>query len=761
MSEDKEEISDKNGIVTRALDYVLNIEYNQTEYDSTLGADYYFNDYYQKNKLELQVNFQTVDFLNQSHILNIYKERLSEEFLPDRLFVVLRANLESLVVLRSNIKVLDTPFIPCNLIEKYLSLYYSILTIMLAYECNSSSSEVLRDIFDIMLNLDTCGDKVSLLCPMALNATRKMYLEADEYYKRVSKRDKPEGKKLSAIDILEQSVVEKKVWHTYRWYFYDKERGFMHVALPYDYRKGIDGSVWLQAKSIKDYNSFEGIGELRTAEKILYELKKFIGVREKSDEDKIKFSVALLGDLNKDALEELAQYVGKVVTDVNGKIKENIRVIYNCYSKNFKGENEDSNIVSNERMSSVIHYENGLNNVLTRRSELEKILASNNCVFFLDCVDLYEPLTKKQTDNIEYEKRNYILGKPFSSTTMDKIDISAPNMLDTLYDGLVGCNSMNTYGNINKYANNGLLLFCEDYINKIDRGTDRHSLYGYVSDLLAFKRLYCSDSYYVRTERYNQKEIGIIRYTGENKENFELPVKSIEDSGEKLLISFNVWQVIKHINMEKRNDIIKAIAGDSNAGEIKDYELHRLFVGIDYTKWREELVFHYGIDDTNWAIDENKKVILTDFLRKFINTVVLPIFNDSQEDMFKQYIWRAIKSFLYGDAKSVEDMLFIHLWNKGLTGKCRLADINDGDIVIKNINKIYKYSIKRFYEMIMSDFDISAQNSYDQRRIATKVDIADVEGGKSQLFENVLAACERLNYKDSYLYSNCKFVLRR
>jgi hypothetical protein len=349
---------------------------------------------------------------------------------------------------------------------------------------------------------------------------------------------------------------------------------------------------------------------------------------------------------------------------------------------------------------------------------------------------------------------------------MDKLDISAPNMLDTLYDGLVGCNSMNRYGSIGKCANDKLLLFCEEKINQIDKGMDRHSLYGYVSDLSAFRRLYCSDSYYVRTERYNQKEIGIIRYTGEHNEGFELPVISMDKSGERLMISFNVWQVIKHINMEKRDQIIKAIERDiatDNAGKIKDYELHRLFVGIDYTKWPNELDFHYGIDCENWNDGSEKENILNQFLKRFVKMIVLPIFNEKQEDIFKQYLWRAIKSFLYGDAKSVEDMLFIYLWNKGVTGKCKIVDDNDNDskAVIKNINKLYKYSIKRFYEMIMSDFDISAENSYDQIRIAAKIDIDDVKGGKSSLFRNVMAACEALNYKDSYLYSNCKYVLRK
>jgi len=139
----------------------------------------------------------------------------------------------------------------------------------------------------------------------------------------------------------------------------------------------------------------------------------------------------------------------------------------------------------------------------------------------------------------------------------------------------------------------------------------------------------------------------------------------------------------------------------------------------------------------------------------------MPVFNADRNDMFQQYFWKSIYSFLYGDAKNIQEMLFIHLLRdkSSLVGKVKIAPENNKELVLKNVNLKFKYSIKRFIEMILTEFDISAFNSTDQlwTEYVIKKNKA-VMKERPKLFQDVRRACEKLGYTESYLYLNCKDI---
>jgi GTP-sensing pleiotropic transcriptional regulator CodY len=128
--------------------------------------------------------------------------------------------------------------------------------------------------------------------------------------------------------------------------------------------------------------------------------------------------------------------------------------------------------------------------------------------------------------------------------------------------------------------------------------------------------------------------------------------------------------------------------------------------------------------------------------------------------MFQAYFWKTFYSFLYGDAKNVQEMLLIHLLKDkyDIVGYFCIAKQNQENLVLENRNRKFKYSIKRFLEMIMNEYDISANSSMDQFRTAYIIEKDKTLGGKEETFEKVRSACEKMGYTDSYLYQNCKNI---
>ena len=712
--------------------------------------------------------FQKMDKQNEGQLLKELSDDLNYDFLSQKKINKLQKLLDEFLSLRKQLENMEIPFPKYEQIESYLDKYYQILTYLMVNEEMIKESATISQILGILLHLDQEEGSISLLSPMALNSVRKMYLCVDQYYRKLLGEYGGD----QVLSLFYRNVIIKKVQHTFRW-FIQKEGKFFHAAVaPYKEEISPNGNLLVQVRDINSYNSFEGIGELRVAEKILYEFQKYINSDLCQNAEKINYNVAIFGDLNKEPLKELCDFLEGNLRRINLGNKEVLLVIH-AYSKNFSEIQQEE---KNEQHIRLL-YHNDLNKFFENREKVKNLLLENRVVFMLDCVKLYRPIGIERSKDIIYLKQKFVYSSSIDMADGEKLDFCKPNLMDKLYEIMMVYHKEGIFGTLQKVANDAFLGFCEKEIKEIPLAgsgleAGHHTLYVYVSDLNAFEKVYCNDQYFLRTERYNQKKIGIIRYTNADTEERNLPL-ACKDSGagNSKMLCFNIWQVVKHIALEERDKIINGLLEDIislrqesvkevTSDLIKDYDLSQMLIGIDYQEWPEKLTFYYALQEEIQS--KYRSDILLDFLKKFIKRIIEPIFNDKQEDIFRQYFWKAFYSLLYGDAGSVQDMLFIHLLQNcpSFVGTAMCASENNEEQVVKNVNRDYKYSIKRFYAKIMKDFDISAENSFDQMRTSYSID-KNIEGGKEELFRNVIEVCKQMDYKHNYLYKNCLNTLEK
>lgn len=646
--------------------------------------------------------------------------------------------LSKFIEIRSRWKDRKMPFLLTKDIECYLQCYYDLLLFLLLNENILDEHERLyglrESLLSTLLRLDFHEEEknVSFFSPLALNGIGKMYLLVESYYKKI-KDDKDDN---AVIRFMEKEVIVEKVQHMFRWFFYDESGELAHAAVsPYDEEEEGKRGVEIPCKKIGNYNSYEAVYELRTAEKILYELKNWLDSETSYDVGSSDFNVVLVGDLNKNPVLQLCSYLENVIQGtLEDKEKKKIekRIKVQLYSKtDFRIEvKSDWNFIQE-----VKHCGDG--DSLFKERALKELMEGSNVIFLLDCVSLYNPVSFELELSPEYYKQRMATSS-FSTWLLDNnIDYSSLNCLDELY------NCMNIYmrhGHLGKYikrANETLVSYCQNFYEKtvdLMNPKKRSTLYIYVSDLKAFSRLYNDDNYYMRTERYNQKEIGIIRFTNFKQE----PGLGAQHPK---IITFNLWQMVKHICIKERRDFISLLEREKLLTDVGEEELQKIHVGIDYSDWENALVLHYY--DESHGEGENVRLL---------ENMVVPVLKNGN-DLFQQYFQRAVYSFLYGNARTYDDMVFIHLFynKRELLGKVRAAAKNDSEKVKKNISTRSKYSIKRFVEEGISNLDFAGFNLYDKYFIAGRdrktLDI---------IYRNLKNSCEKLGYTDSCLYRNSK-----
>lgn len=378
---------------------------------------------------------------------------------------------------------------------------------------------------------------------------------------------------------------------------------------------------------------------------------------------------------------------------------------------------------------------------LLSKDELGKVIEKNNVVFILDCVELYKSPVP-QTETHEFVKHRFVFNRYCEcSTGTGKTDICNQNMLEELYEMMTCEQSLDQFGRISKVANGSLLEFCEE---KQKAMGEESTIYVYVSDMQAFDNIYHDDQYYIRTERYNQKEIGIIRYSSEKVTGLDLGAKK------NRMLVFNIWQFIKNVAINEKNLFLSFIDKSEDAY----MDLDQIYIGIDYKDWPNLLEVHYCCSEKRF-----EKVA-----QRFIKEVLLRVLNNRDGDMFNQYIRKAMYSFFFSSAKSVNDMLFAHLFlnKENLLGKVALAEENNVEKVKNNINCRYKFSSKRFYDMIMKNYDMSSNIYVGQIRtslIIQKNEQKENRIKKDKIYQNVIDACKNLSYEDTYLMKNCELEL--
>ena len=628
-------------------------------------------------------------------------------------------------------------------IKKCTDLFYKSIKFFMSHESfleMEKKERVLCELLNIGSYYDGEKYKTTIYAPRSLLVLPSIYKNLSLYLKRTEQDE--------MLTKCNHSIFLAKLHQANRWYTLAVEKRKLclyHVALP-AYQTEQNTDMFLEMRNIKTYDSYEGVGELRLADKILYELE----YRDKNQLDIGNIRISIFGEVNYNPLLELIDYLIKVINIKYPYMKAKYKLSFDIYTRKIDELEENKRI--SEYKNCVLKFYKKDEKQFSIRKKIDKLIDDSDIIFLLDNSGIYNAVTYEAFDDGgEYYKNLQMLPDQISIDE-DREDFKIDKNFDELYNIAVTYGNFGKFGKIYKEAYDTLLGAFEQ------RCSDEKVIYAYISDLDAFSQVYFNQEQYVRLEQYRDKEMGIIRFS-KRKENL------LKNSSSQKMIVFNLWQFVKHIAIHERMNFEEYFIYPSYRSKIL---LDQILIGIDYSLWIEEVVFSYTLDS---KIDINK-AIYCERLEQFINNVIIPKFDSMSEISYESYYRKIFISFLYGDAKNVEDLLFLHIyqWHKIILGKSKLREryTDEKQDLIDNKNVEFKFSTKRFYQIAMKRFDSTFNNEYDRlnaygtlRRESNMLFYDYKKDDIKMILSNIKKACEAITYDRTILYRQCQEYLLR
>lgn len=536
-----------------------------------------------------------------------------------------------------------------------------------------------------------------------------------------------------------QAVIYREILQAYmrrymNWYLFPPEKAGNSICRirlrMYTEIQGEKEKLSLPILPVEKTSSYEGISELRLFEKIQYELEH-VPPAGKDD----PFQIYLIGEIDLEMFLRLCGMLEDFAASTNQYLK---LVVITKESDDMEDSQQSTHISYGWRGRDVYRQ------IFSDSRTLVEQVAKADLIFFLDGCELYEPLRP-----VAYAGLNSFLQQaPPDSYPRRKNSMTLlrpGNSLFSMFSLLTGaaCGD-GTPALLKKVARRQMVDYLE---HELSSGSGFRngsaSVYVYYSDLEAAGDLYWKEDHFLRVEQYACKEIAILRFG--RKDDEPLAIRQ----GDHVIV-FNLWQFVKHTILHRLRYLMEYFIWEESGGTSSFIQrLSRTFVGIDYSDWRNSLRFYYWLQDKENCPDAQfeKQAIA------YIRDAVIPCFTAPEDNIYAQYLRKCYGAFLYSDAKSVDDMLFLHLFEK--EPRQFRASLPPEERELKPfLCTKKKYSGKRFYQEIMSDYDSPSQFFANQYR---KLEIMEEDGKLSsrEVFMKVGQACEKNGYMDSYLYRNC------
>lgn len=620
-------------------------------------------------------------------------------------------------------------------IFEYLNIYYDLLKFLMCENDFLGQKEVKDNVLMPLLQMGMVKDnktkfRMTFQSPVILSIINVVYSRLNDYMKLQLHEGKTE-----LFDTLIQSVEKdiyreiflSKMNQIFRYYYVLYPEGDLYqtrVAV-YDSRTE-EGKMEIPIVSLSESECFQGIRELRLGEKILYELENVMDNSRFFLKD--EYRIVLVGEIEKAPLEELIKYISDSLKRKRDyKNQEIIKIKFIVYTY--------SNMVSGKCCGYSYEFKKYID-FSTNSQKTKELLDEGEFIFFMDNCQLYDLGVEEIRDLILFKQSISIdtYEEYFKKEKNDGLNLNCKFM--DLYNALVMYLWKGKFGTLRKSAKVSLMQYIKEYVNQ----SSEKAIYIYVSDINAFKELNCINEEFVRIEKYNQKEIGIIRFSTTEKARLPVKARCKEDSNRNVLV-FNMWQFVKHILINQWEDMEKLYV------DSKKYFLDDIYIGMDYTDWKSKVDIFYWFE----GADDSKK----EFIRQTIEILIEQLEYRKEPNMYQRYLKNAFVSFLYGAAKSVEDLIFLHIF-KDYAELLRHYSIKGEDLdVKKHYNLNCKYSHKKNYWEAVELLDRNNVNMIAQYRVFD-LDNSKEPGEEQSLLKKISQACLNIGYENSELYKRCE-----
>lgn len=734
--------------------------------DSSISSEELLNillDFYRSGAEQIQINGEQVTFTQVDQKMGYFVTNNVEQdistindvihyvdslFLEETLKNSVKYRLEKLLTLyeqnENEIHVLWHR----ETIGAFLDQYYEIL------RCFACEDDVLRAdgvseyAVKPLLNLGirTTDDGriyAQMTAPLVLSALHLIYQRLDEYL------ELDYDSELSDLEMLVyHEIFLAKIFQIFRFpLIVDECDDLCQAALP-AYQREADCELRIPIRSLSTYNSFQGIRELRLGEKIIFEFRNMLNAGGTPDSQH-KYSIVLIGDIAEEPLKELISYVEERLRYYEGELPI-VKLEYIVYTVH---DEVSYNELHDIGTSSCYIFKKEAN-IFENSIVLERVMNEGDLIFYLDYYYLYQTEIQPIQNYLIF-KQSYALDSYYEYyKRIQTNDMFLKCKYTDLYQMLTAYVWRKQLGIFRKQAREDVI----QYIKKYVMASGKKTVYLYISDIDAFKQLRCVQEYMVRIEKYKQKQIGIVRFAGNEKREPLLVSSSSNndrEAGTGQYLQFNMWQFVKHNVINQMEEVQRIF----QKGESYDTAwLNQIIFYIDYSDWRNEVKI-------SWLIEgEDKERFCVGKLEPFIKLFFEKPFENENLDMYSRYIKNTYVSFLYGNARSIEDLLFLHILKTRpeLIGDIVFVGRNDKPVV--SYTGGCKYSHKKIFWEVIEEMDQSAPSPMGEYVVLEKVkqdsmyaeaiereDAAAV----TRCLTDILRACEGVGYETSALYTNC------
>ena len=596
-----------------------------------------------------------------------------------------------------------------------------------------SGNAFLQEVLNIDIDITDSEQWASLYSPAAIDALLCIYDYIEQYIDKVTTWE-VSGAEAKILESNYQAVIISKALRVFRWIIVENDVLFqaaLPAAVPIyanEEKEEINKRIWsldIPVRDLEDYNSYEGIGELRLFDKIVYELEKRKG--------KSEFYILIVGDILKKPIEVLCQAVERWLQSREGNDQYDWSKINISMTILTRNKWESKCLIPEDSIQITPHIKyrwREYKGQLLQGGTLEKLIEENDWMFLLDACDLYNGIYVEEQDNDLIEQRLF-LNDNFSIAQQQQI----------LY-AVVGTG---VPGIFTKEINRTFLQYLSKQLKKY--GDKGKKAYVYVSDLDSISELDFCDENFIRIERYNNKEFLILRMPGMDE-------SELKETDSRRIIVLNLWQVIKHCTVRNIDCFLEyfGLEDDISAAVVI---FRDTLIGVEYEQWRRQLNVYYSMPKCLKNIDEKLYEMR---LKSWIEIGIMPYFRDQSGDVFYNYFVKAFSTFLYSDAKCVDDMLFLHLFvDKHELFKNVVFAGKDNEIRDYQSTSC-KYSQKQFYATAMEDYDTSSEMFMNKYRKLDLMERSDINLRKT-IFQKIVDSCQRNQYEDSYLKINCQKMI--
>lgn len=424
---------------------------------------------------------------------------------------------------------------------------------------------------------------------------------------------------------------------------------------------------------------------------------------------------------------------------------------------------------------------------------LKTLIENNNIVFILDCpwltTENYEikkyssleyfcnTLSQRDRRDISLNKKNNIQYYMKTSDYLESTKSTTFKDLDSQFNRLMASKTTNA-GEIIRVFNDNLIRKIENIVKKYDVNIEKKEVYIFSSETDGVNYSYTSTHPFTRQEKYEGKNITIIKFCNYQTEPLCLTKK------QKVSFKIRLWSILKYLSVSfahmQFKETIKNCFEDCVLSDNNYFDLYRsVIISIDVvditSKIEMSLFFYDYINDLLKMVTKDNlkakqiKYNLYNCIRSFVNELIKIVFSD-KTNLFESSIRQGFLMNVYSAISSVEDMIYWHMF--------RMANINHSlnkfqISYIDEYDELRQYCTdegyitdffmdKKIYDTVLLSLEYSNDISIGIRSMLSDVKDMYTESNvyKSILY-NICESCRRLNITNFPFYKNTKELLER